>query len=473
MGALWNYITFAGSKGLVFITTVILARVLAPEDFGLMALGLLAVNYLSKLNDLGIGAALIYRQEDVEQTADTAFFLSVGMGLILSLAVFLSAPLIAGFFREPRVQPLLHILSMTFVISGLGNIHEVRLRKELDFRRRLIPQISQRFFKGAVSITLAISGFGVWSLVWGQMAGTLAAAILFWWIYPWRPSLRFDLDAARMIVSYGLQVGLFRILHVLYKNIDYLIIGRRMDALQLGFYTMAFQLPHLLIYSIQMVVGQAVFPAYAKLRNDRNALKRAFLTTFKYVSVFCVPVGLGIFFVAPEFVDVFYTEKWANTVPVMQALAICSVINSLSANADHVYKAVGRPDIANRIGLVRVVLTVPVIWIAAGYHILYVGVAQIALALLNAVLQFVVASRIISIRPSVLLMTLQPAAIASIIMLAGIFVLHLQIASFEPLPRLIILTGWGVLLYVSALWLMDKDIFHQVRAIFRKEENVL
>jgi O-antigen/teichoic acid export membrane protein len=470
-GALWNYLTFASGKGLVFITTIILARLLPPEDFGLMALALIAVNYLSKLNDFGIGSAMIYRQEDTEQTANVAFCLSLIMGSALTVAVFVSAPLIAAFFNEPRLTPIARVISVIFLISGIGSIHDVRLRKELDFRRRMIPEISQRFVKGGVSIGLALAGFGVWSLVWGQVSGIIAAALLFWLIYPWRPKLRFDIKIARMLITYGVQIGLFQILHVIYKNIDYLIIGRRMDTIQLGFYTMAFQLPHLVIYSIQMVVGQAVFPAYAKLQNDRNALGQAFLTTLKYVSLFCVPVALGIFVTAPEFVEVFYTKRWLPAVPVMQILAVYSMLNALSANADQVYNASGKPGIANKIGIIKMMLAVPVLWIAAGYNnILYVGIGQLVIAFMAAILQFIVASRMITVRPSSLIAALQPSAVGAAAMVPGLFILRSQISSFAPGIRLMLMVICGAALYIFAVWLTHRDVFRQTLTIFKKQK---
>ncbi|QTA88364.1 lipopolysaccharide biosynthesis protein [Desulfonema magnum] len=472
-GALWNYVSFAFSKGLIFLTTVILARLLVPKDFGLMALGLLVINYLSNLKDLGIGEAVIYRQKHPERTANVAFCLNVLMGLLLTVIVLLTAPLISVFFQEPRVTPIIRMLSVVFVISALGSIHEVRLRKELDFRRRVIPQITQRFAKGTVSIGLAVTGFGVWSLVCGQMAGTFTATVLYWIVGQWRPRIMFDLNIARSLISYGMHIGVFQILHVIYKNIDYLIIGRRMDAVQLGFYTMAFQLPYLVIYSIQSVVGQAIFPTYTKLQDDQDTLRKAFLTTLQYVSLISVPVGLGMFVVAPEFVEVFYTIRWAPAVPVMQALSLYALINSLSANADQVYKATGRPMIANQVGLVKTLLLIPVLWIAAGYNIFYVAVGQLIISFLAAILQFVIASRMIVIRPGAFWTALRPAATGAAVMLTGLFLLRLQISSFAPVIRLLLMVIWGALLYVSVLWLTNRKLFGQTLAVLRGREKVL
>jgi O-antigen/teichoic acid export membrane protein len=195
-GSLLNYLAFVLSKGTTFVCTVILTRLLSPDDFGLMTLGLFII-YLETLSDFGVGAAIIYRQQDGQEiedrTSSIAFIFNVLWGFLLAALAYFCAPEIALFFHEPRVLPIIQVLAASFVLTSLGNIHEARLRKALQFRRRFIAEIAKSLAKGGISIGLALNGFGVWSLVWGQLGGSAIATTSYWMLSRWRPKWTFDM----------------------------------------------------------------------------------------------------------------------------------------------------------------------------------------------------------------------------------------------------------------------------------------
>lgn len=463
----WGYVAFASSKGAAFVTTIILARILAPEDFGLLALGLLAVNYLDVLRDFGVGPALIYRQEDPEQTADVAFVLSVANGIILTAAAFLCAPLVAAFFGEPRVVNILRVLSASFFISSLGNIHVALLTKELDFRRRLGPEIGRALAKGGVSIGMALAGFGVWSLVWGQIAGVVVTTLLVWLVTRRKPRLRFDVQTARVLMGYGLQIMLVNLFGAVYTNIDYLFVGRRQDSEQLGYYTMAFRLPELIIISLVTIVGQAIFPAYATLQDDMQVLRRGFITLLRYVATITIPIGVGMFIIAPEFIYVFYTESWAPAIPVMQMLSLYAISYALSYNAGDVYKAIGRPGILNQIGVLKLVVALPVLWWAAGRGIYHVALGQLGTNILLTIITLGIASRILGVRFSAILGAFKSAAVGALVMVIGTYALRTQILDFTMSARLALLVLCGSLLYMATLWLIDRATLIQALEVIK------
>lgn len=465
--ALWNYSTFATSKGVMFVTTVILARILLPEDFGLLALGLIAINYLDVLNDFGLGAAVVYRQAEPRRTANTAFVLSMATGLMMTLLAWSIAPFLADFFREPRVTAILRVLSLNFLLASAGSVHEAVLKRDLNFRRLFMPQMARMLAKGIVSIGLALSGYGVWSLVIGQLAGTLTSTVLYWFISDWKLRPEFDFGIARQLLGYGVQlifVGLFGTIH---RNIDYLLVGRRMDSAQLGYYTLAYRLPELVILNMVTVLGQAIFPTYAKLQNDLPALRAGFLTMLRIVAIFTIPCGIGMFMVAPEFITVFYTDRWAAAIPVMQMLALYTAVLALSYNAGDIYKATGRPGILNKIAVVKLAITIPVLWWAANHSILHVAVGQLFTATIISVLSLWLAGRILQVSLLSMFDAMRPAAISALVMLAGTLVLRSQIDDLSPLLRLILMTVTGGGLYAAALWFTAKDTLMQAVSIIK------
>ena len=457
-GTAWNYLIFGLSKGVTFVATVILARLLSPDEFGLMALGLIVIGYLDTFSGLGVENVVIYKQDNVEHNSNVAFTLGLVFNTIISVTTFLIAPLVATFFNDPRVTDIVRALSVVFIIWGLGNIHAARLKKELQFRQTLLPELGKSLAKAVVSIGMALAGFGVWSLVWGQIAANLAASALYWLVYRWRPRLTIDTKTSRQLLGYSSQTVLSEFMGAILTNIDYLIVGKRLGPENLGLYTMAFRVPELLIINTCYIVSNALFPAYSKLQNDPESLRKGFLLTLRYIALYTVPVGLGMFIVTPEFVKVIFGDPWIPAVPVMQAISLYAVIYSLSFNAGDIYKAIGRPDIMNILGIFKLAVAVPLLWLAGGYNIYYVGLAQVVAHSFLTVVRFIVIKRMISLRWRDILSALQPAISGASVMFLCVYALQIWLRSMAPLLQLVILPVVGGLVYGAAIWFTNREV---------------
>jgi len=466
-GTAWNYASFGLSKGVTFISTLILARLLTPNEFGLMSIALVVIGYLDTLSGMGVENVVIYKQENIEHNSDVAFTLGFIVNSIISLTTFFIAPLVATFFNDPRVTDILRALSVIFVIWGIGNIHEARLRKELRFRQILLPEMGKSTAKAVVSIGMAMLGFGVWSLVWGQIAANVAASALYWVVNKWRPHLSLDLKTSRDLLGYSSQTVLSEFMGVIQTNIDYLIVGKRIGSEALGFYTMAFRVPELLIINTCYIVSNALFPAYSKVQNDLEMLQKGFLITLKYIALYTVPVGVGLFFVTPELVKVLFGDKWTPAIPAMQAISLYAVIYSLSFNAGDIYKATGRPHIMNVLGLFKLAVAIPLLWIAAGYDIYKVAIAQIVAHTFLTIVRLLVIKLILSLRFADILSALLPAATGTFVMAVGVYFFRSWLRGLDPLYLLIILPLVGGLLYGATIWFTHRDVAQQGIALIR------
>ena len=470
---MWNYGSFALGKLWVFMTTVVLARYLSPEDFGLMAMAFLVINYLKRVQSFGVDDALIYHQNQSRRALDTAFSLNVLFGGLLTVLTFYSAPVISGFFNAPGLTPIVQVLSAWFCITNLGSAHDAVLRRDLRFKTVFIPQTCQRFVKGSLSIGLAVAGWGVWSLVWGQMAGATCATLIYWIIGGWLPRFRFDPQILIRILSYGVQTVFLKFLQGVFKNIDYLIIGRRLGATDLGFYTIAFRLPDILIGGIQSAVMPVLFPAFSKIQEDTVALGHAFLGAFRFITLVTLPMGGGLMVIAPDFVTVFYTQRWAAAVPVMQALSIYIIATSFDSLAEIVYKSTGRLRTANIIGIIKTTMAVAVLWTAAEYGIFAVAASQVGIVLVANFIQLIIISRLIHIRALDIWACLKPSLTGMLIMLPGLFWTGRLLEALAPWVRLVVLSSLGVILYMGTLYVFYRPLVKQIMALFlnRKESQ--
>lgn len=393
---LWNYASFASGKVLVLVTLAVLARLLTPAEFGIVGFATLALAYLAVLKDLGLGGALIQRKDDTEEAAQTVYTLNLLLGAFLTAATFLAAPLVAGFFDEPLVTPILRVLSVSFLIEALGSVHLVLLARRLDFKRRLVPDIGRSLIKGAVSITAAAMGMGVWSLVWGQLAGVTASSILVRLVVPWRPRLVIHRRLVRPLLGFGMPLVIVNIQYAVWANLDYVVIGRFLGDAALGVYTLAYRLPELLIHSIWRVVAGAAFPFFSTLQDEPDLLRRGFLKTIRYSQLLVVPLALGLIITAEPAVGALFGDQWSEAVPIMRILALFTLIASVGYNAGDVYKAIGKSGILAKLGIIDLVVLAPALIVAAPHGIVAVAWTHTAVALGDTIARLLVARHYIS-----------------------------------------------------------------------------
>ncbi len=452
IGGVWSYGTFAAGKLLIFLSTVVLARLLVPEDFGLLALGLVTINYLDRVSGMGVGAALIYRQESPKRSAGVAMTLAVLIDGALTLAVIVAAPWIAAAFDNPAITSIVRVLAVGFFIANLKNVPESLIRKDMAFQKRVVPELGKSLIKGGVAILMAWWGWGVWSLVWGQVAGGTASMVLYWVLCPTRPGFAYDREIARSILKYGAPIVMLALLGTIYNSLDYIFIGLRMDADQAGYYAMAFRMPELAILSVGYSMSHVLFPAYAKVQHDPDKIRSGYLMTLRYLTLLTAPLSVGLYLVSPEFVTVFYSDRWLPSIPVMQMLSLYTLLLTLSGNEGEVYKAVGRLDVLYKLMAAQMVLMGPVLWYAAGLGIEAVSVALVVMGLPLLVLRLVVVGRFLSIGVKEIIKALGPVASATMVMFAGTWAVRWGLADLGLTVRLVISVGSGALLYAGALW---------------------
>lgn len=456
-GVIWNYASFGLGKGMVFITTAILARFLTPDDFGTVAFATIAVTYLSILKDLGLGPALIQRRQHIEEAASTVFTLNLLLGTVLTLIGLAAAPLVAAFFHEPLITPILRWLSLTFVLNALGAIHLVRLQRELEFRLKLIPDLGRAVVKGGVSIGLALAGYGVWALVIGQLAGVVAGVILSWIVFPWWPRLAIDMKLARRLLNYGLSLVGVDALTVATDNLDYLIIGYAFGNTALGIYTLAFRLPELLVLNPLWVMAAAIFPAYATVQDQPEVLRRGFLVTMRFVTILTVPLALGLVLAADPLVRIAFGEQWLDAIPIVSILALFVLVRAISFNAGDVYKAVGRPDVLVKLEVLNMVVLVPALWLGSYYGLIGVAGGHLLASLVRTGADLIVASRFVKIGLKEILLQLKPSILGGLaLVLLALPGLYLTTTAM-PMVRLIVITLSGTAGYLTILWLLERE----------------
>ena len=453
--------SFGLSKALSLLTISILAHILPPENFGLIALATVATDYLSILSNLGLGSALVQRRGNIDQASSTVFTINLLAGIGLSILTALLAPLAAVFFREPTLTPILRWLGLTFTLTALGSVHNIHLQRNLNFQKKLVPDIGNALIKGIVSITLALTGFGVWSLVIGQLVGVGISSSLLWVVAPWRPHLTIQRSLIRKLFGYGLPVMIDHTLSVLGDSFDYFVIGRIFTTSALGVYTLAYRLPEILIINVLWVMTDVLFPAFSEIQHQTEKLRKNFLTVLRYVELIVVPICFGLIVAAKPIILVAFGDQWLDAIPIMQILSLYALVISIGFHSGDVYKAIGRPDILLKIAIPVFIIRITALLIGAQYSLMGVAIAHLSASIIETTIRLIIAMRVIQITPKDIISQLRAFLGGIILMLVAFLSLTLT-QNTHPIFQLALVTLTGATAYLISIWYLEPKIVEPV-----------
>lgn len=485
-GMAWAYTVFFGGRLFTFLVTAILARILLVEDFGLLGYALLLLTFIEATQDFGINDAMIYNTEREEDTANTAFWMNLGIGVLQYTLVWFLAPLAltlpaeSGNPPDPVIVPILRVIGLVFIINALGNTHDGLLQKNLEFRKRYLPEFFSAVIKGIASIALALIIRNVWALVIGHVIGAVVRAVSKWWLMPFRPKLAFYPERARALWSFGSYILVFGIFSIALDQADQAAIAILIGVTQLGFYTIAVKIPEMVIANFSLVLTRVLFPVFAKMKDNIPRLTDSFLATTQYTAFFTVPAGLGMAAVAPELIVVVFGEKWIPAIGLLQALALLGMGATLPWTAGDMFKAAGRPDISTKLLFVEALYSFPMIIAAAVItrEAFWASTANMLAVMITAVVRLWFASRFLKFSPVRYWRVFRTPFIAG-----GVMVLAVQgvryftsdlpvvltsshesivdtLALAPPIPyavTLLVSILVGAAVYVPLLWFMERE----------------
>jgi O-antigen/teichoic acid export membrane protein len=466
-GTLWTYLSLISGRLLAFASSVLLARLLVPEHFGLMSYCLLAVQYVEIFSTFGLDAALIARRDRFEQAANASFFISLSFSVVLYGVSWVIAPVIASFFDAPDVTHLFRTLALVIPIGSLDLVHNAMVQRQLRFKNNLVPEISATVVKSTLSVYLAWRGFGVWSLVYGHVAGEVITTLAYWLVARWRPHLDFDARVTPELLVYGVNMVGVGVVGVVLVNVDYILVGRILGTTALGFYSLGYRIPELVIRNFGFVVGKVGLPILARVQWNLGELRVTYLKYLRYIALFTFPAGVGIALTAHLFVPVLYTAKWLPAVPVVQIIAIALAIASISYLPGVLYKAVNRPQILARLALFKAPFAVTVLWVSTRWGISGVAMGQLLVVLFAVSLDSYMARRVIRVGFRDMLHAILPALVgtATMALVDGAVIL---LIGPTGLGGLLLLSILGIVVYFGCLLLVDREsVTRAVRIVSR------
>jgi len=407
----------------VFISTVVLARILTPNAFGIVAAATALIVFFDVVLDLGVGAALIYEQErGVTHRAHTAFTLNLIISSCLTLFGVLITPYVASFFGLQNHEDVFRAMFLYLFVRGLGQVQDSMLQRDLRFARRASVEIAQGVARAAVSIGLALAGFGVWALVGGLLAGEALGTALSWWAVGSWPRLSLDRQIARALMGFGLTFISLKVVDAIAIDSDYLVVGHGLGATQLGYYSMAYRLPELALTSLYWMVGAVSFPIYAQARaRGYGAPMLASLRALRLITLFSFPAGVLLALVSREVVYVMFSSKWSPAIWPMVLISLMTAVTSIGYASGDLFPALGRPGTLLVLNAPLTLALVIGFVIVVPYGIVAIAIAHLAMALVAMAARLMLVSKLFDMKLVDQLRAMWPGvcAVIGVLLLAG------------------------------------------------------
>jgi PST family polysaccharide transporter len=461
-GMFWSYGSFVGVRLASFVTTAVLARLLLPKDFGLIAAAMTFMAFLDMIQGLGVGEALVVSDPDrLANEADTAFALSSGMGLVLWLASAALGPAAAALFHQPRMVEIMPALGLTFLIYGLGSTHYSLAMRGIDFRSRTYAEIADAIVRGGVGVALAVAGAGVWALVAGYVAGAVAMTIVVWKLVQWQPRWRLEREHMRRLLGFGGALTAVGIMGAFLNQFDNAVVGRVLGPTELGFYSIANRLPYLLIISLAAATGQVLFPAFAAL--DGEALARGFLTSLRYTAMVALPLTAVLITLAEAITLAVFGPHWRGAIVATQVLCLWALMSPISMVCGNAIKSRGRAGLLLALAVPQAIVLVVGSLLLVHQGIVAIAWVQAAIAIIAQVVTLVIACRMLGISAGGIMRSIGPPLVASAV-LAGVL-LGVRAVLSGPWPTVIAGGIVGAVVYLGVLHLVAPDLLPSLRQL--------
>ena len=382
-GFIWTLVQNLGTQISGLVVFIVLARLLSPTDFGLVAIANTFIIFLTLFTGAALTAALVQRVEVEAEHFDSMFWAVVGLALALAVLAWVTAPFIANWFDEQGLQAVLRWLSLCLVLNAFQQVQISILRRRLQFRSLALRTLVSEPLSGLIGIAMALLGFGVWSLVARAIASSLIQTVVIWFTTSWRPAFRFSTPHFRELFSFGINVSGANLVAFGTKHLDVFLIGAALGAAPVGVYTVAKRIVVLLSDLIGGTIENVAWPIFSRIQLDTQKVTDAFHRATEYVVLLAMPAFAGLAILAERIVPVVFGPQWEDSVVLMQFMAIVAFVHSLMRFHETLMVGMGRPDLKLRLQSLIAIANLIAFFtlIRSGLPVLTAGYAAVALLL--------------------------------------------------------------------------------------------
>ena len=460
---IWKLLERGGAQGIQFIIQIILARLLLPKDFGMIAIVMVFISLANVFVQGGLNNALVQKKDSDSEDFSSVLFVSLAMAIVLYGIIFTSAPYISQFYADARLTSVLRVLSLVLFLGAFNSIQNAYVQKYMLFKVLFYSSLVAGIVSGTVGIILAYSGLGVWALVTQHILSQFIVSIVLWFTVKWRPVFDFSASRVKVLFSFGWKLLVSNLIHMIYMDLRTLIIGRMYSSTMLGYYNRGENFPKIIVRNLDGSLQSVMFPTFAAHQDNKKRLKEMVRRTVVTSSFLVFPAMIGLIVIAEPLVIILLTDKWLPAVPFLQIFAVSYLFLPIQTVNLQAINALGRSDLTLKLQIYKKVVGIVILLISIsfGIHAIAIGAAISAFM-----------SMLINIYPNVLLLNYSyreqfndviPTFAISIIM--GVLVYSLRFLLLGEIGTIMLQVTLGIFIYILLAIIMKLDSFKYITNI--------
>lgn len=378
---IWKFLERAGVSGVQAVVQIVLARLLLPEDYGIIALIAVFIAVAQIFVASGMNTALIQKKEVDDTDTSSVFYISLLIAAVCYAILFVTSPFIAAFYDNEIITPVLRVLGLTLFFGAFNSIQQAIIARTFSFKKLFVSSFGAVIISGIVGIVMALLGYGVWALVGQQLVSYIALCIIMWITVDWRPKLLFSITRVKTLFSFGWKLLVSSLINTLYSNISTLVIGKLYPASMLGYYSQGRQYPEVIVSNLDSSIQAVMLPAYAKNQDDKATVKQIMRRALTTSSFLVLPAMAGLAAIAEPLVLLLLTEKWIMAVPFLQIFCCVFAMYPIHTVNLQAINGIGRSDvflkleiIKKAVGLTALAITIPIGIYAMAIGMIFTGI---------------------------------------------------------------------------------------------------
>ena len=472
-GVAWHTAVSLSVQATRIVSSLVLVHLLTPADYGLAGMALIVAGFVGLFQDFGLGAALIQRPTITETDRSTAFWTTTALGVVLTLAMIALAGPISAFFHQPELKDMIIVLSLALLIGSLGLTQGSLLNRAMKYRAMSICIIVATVAACATAVIVAAAGGGAWALIAWQLTMTTIVTVALWFLAAWRPKAMFSSKSAKDLGGFGINFLGAGVLGWAQVNVDNVLIGRYLNSFALGLYSVAYNVILIPLGRLFDPVANTLFAAVSRIQNDRARVARVWIRAIRGVSALIMPTILGLFVVAPDFVDVVFGENWHGATPIIRVLGFATLVGCLAPPANSVLAALDRPGLVFRLTAVNSVLAVGAFVVGLQWGVVGVAVSYTVVTLPISFTRVACANRMVGVSTWTFLRSIAGIVEATLAMAVACWIVRegLIQAGVSATLRLVLVVLLGVVVYSLVILWRDRMLVGELKSVLPRRDS--
>lgn len=469
IGFIWRLAERFGAQGVSFIVSIVLARLLAPSVYGLIAMATVFTNILSVFADSGMGSALIQKKDVDDLDYSTVFFFNIVMSAFIYLIVFFTAPIIAEFYNESELTTLVRVLSVSLLIYGVKSIQQAYVSKHMLFKRFFFATLGGTLFSAVLGIALAYLGAGVWALVAQQLSNALIDTIVLWITVKWRPKWMFSFKRLKGLFSYGWKLLVSALIDTVYNNLRSLIIGKKYSSEDLAFYNKANNFPNIIITNVNSSIDSVLLPTMSSVQDNKESVKMITRRAMKTSTYVMAPLLIGLAFCGKPFISLLLTDKWLPSYPYMVIFCIAYMFYPMNTANLNAIKAMGRSDLFLKLEVIKKSIGIVLLVLSMKISVMAIAISLLIASILGVIINSFPNRKLLNYNFFEQIKDVVPGFFLASIM--GGCVWTITLLNLPPIITLLIQVPLGGIIYIGLSALFKLESFTYCLGIVRPVIN--